>query len=225
MKNNLPILAILVSFGLLSSCSKNIAPFQKSSQMTYASERNEIPLLSKEEFKEILKAKETEIKSLNEETKSLKGETKEETSEITNANSPLKTNLNKKENLKIAKQKNSEIFNIKRIEEDNNAKLNFVQKMAIKKLEAKANKAVSSGKINTLSLLSLIFGIAGLALMVTGAGGILLGIAAFIMGIIALKKQTPNRTMAILGTIFGSIGVLVGLLFLTLFATAAAILI
>jgi hypothetical protein len=214
MKNNLSLLVILVSFGLLTSCSKNIAPFQKSSQMTHAFERNEIPLLSKEEFKEILKVKETEIISLKEESKTLKEETKETSFETNNAESTVKTTLSKKENYKIAKKKNSESFNIKRIEEENNAKLNFVQKMAIKKLEAKANKAVSSGKVNAFSLLSFIFGILSLLTMITGTLGVLFAIAALITGIIALKRKTPNRKMAILGIIFGSIGTIFSLLVL-----------
>jgi hypothetical protein len=65
---------------------------------------------------------------------------------------------------------------------------------------------------DTMALLSLIFGGAGLLfLLVGGYGTILFGLAGLILGLVALKR-TSKRTMAVLGIVFGGIVVLVGLL-------------
>lgn len=93
------------------------------------------------------------------------------------------------------------------------------------KKELKAAKALSpaktKGNTDTLALLSLIFGGAGfLFLFIGGAFSLLLGIAGLVLGIIALKKGTSQRTMAILGIVFGGLVALLALLVISVLATA-----
>ncbi len=105
------------------------------------------------------------------------------------------------------------------------AKPTFAQKMAAKFLSKKMAKkldkalggAAAGGSGDTAALLSLIFGAAGLGLMwVLGILGLLLGLAGFILGLYALKRTESKRTMAILGTVFGGICVLLVLLVIVL---------
>lgn len=80
---------------------------------------------------------------------------------------------------------------------------------SIQKLE----KTKQGGSVDTLALLSLIFG--GVALLSIGffGLGVLLGIAALIMGIIALKRNSPQKVLAIIGVSLGSIAIFIGLIF------------
>jgi TM2 domain-containing membrane protein YozV len=73
MKNNLSLLAILVSFGLLTSCSKNIAPFQKSNTVTY--EANSIPILERNEGKLIISSVNQNESNSNENSNNLTSST------------------------------------------------------------------------------------------------------------------------------------------------------
>ncbi len=105
------------------------------------------------------------------------------------------------------------------------AKLTWTQRMVAKKIEkqikkANAPEAVKATKAqDTVALLSLIFGGAGLLLLFVGGGfGLLLGIAGLVLGIIGLgrvkKGEAPasSKTMALLGTIFGGVVALLGLI-------------
>ncbi len=122
-----------------------------------------------------------------------------------------------KEQKQLIRKENSVKFDHRIIEAQTGKKLSFVQKTALKKWEKKANVNAAAGNTDILALLALIFGAAGLFLMWGGIGW-LVGIAGFILGLIALKRGTPNRTMAILGVVFGGIAILLGLLVFTLFA-------
>ena len=104
-------------------------------------------------------------------------------------------------------------------------KLSWTQKIVAKKIEKQIKKAnapegeKAAKKEDTLSLLSLIFGGAGLLLLFTAGGGlgILLGIAGLILGIIGLGKvkkgEAPqsSKILALLGLILGGLVTLIGL--------------
>lgn len=107
------------------------------------------------------------------------------------------------------------------------AKMTWTQKVIAKKIQKQIKKADSPEKVNkakagtpdTLALLSLIFGGVGLLLLFAGGGlALLLGVAGLVLGIISLgrikKGETPAsaKTMALLGTIFGGVVALLGLI-------------
>ncbi|GHB84363.1 hypothetical protein GCM10007390_44520 [Persicitalea jodogahamensis] len=105
------------------------------------------------------------------------------------------------------------------------AKLTWTQKIAAKKIQKQIKKASSPETAkaakaeNTIALLSLVFGGAGLLLLLLGSGlGILLGIAGLVLGIVGLgrikKGQAPDstKTMSLLGVIFGGLVTLLGLI-------------
>ena len=104
-------------------------------------------------------------------------------------------------------------------------KLSFVEKLGFKILQKKLKKGAALPKAggdggNLLSLLSCIFGGAGLLIaFVSGLGGILLGIAGLVLGIIALKKE-DSRTLAIIGTICGGLVVLISIVAVIIVASA-----
>lgn len=105
-------------------------------------------------------------------------------------------------------------------------KMTLAQKIIAKKIQKqilKANtfegkKAVKE-KADTIALLALIFGGAGLLLSFAGTGlGLLLGIAGLVLGIVGMsrikKGQAPasSKTLALLGLIFGGVVTLLGLI-------------
>ncbi len=105
------------------------------------------------------------------------------------------------------------------------AKLTLTQKIVARKIQKQIKKANSPETAkaakaqDTIALLSLIFGGAGLLLLLVGGGlGLLLGIAGLVLGIIGLgrikKGEAPasSKTMALLGTIFGGVVALLGLI-------------
>lgn len=105
-------------------------------------------------------------------------------------------------------------------------KTTWQQKMIAKKIQKQIKKADSpekaqatKAKADTIALLSLIFGGAGLLLLLAGTGfGLLLGIAGLVMGIIGLSRvkkglaPASSKTLALLGTIFGGLVTLIGLI-------------
>jgi predicted lipid-binding transport protein (Tim44 family) len=68
-----------------------------------------------------------------------------------------------------------------------------------------------------LAIISLVLGIVGFLTGFLGIG-ILLGIAAIIVGIIALVKKHDDKTKAIIGIVLGSITVILGPIAFTIFA-------
>lgn len=117
----------------------------------------------------------------------------------------------------------------KQFEEQSGQKMSFVQKVAFKMAQNKVKKQVAKGKLDanapasagTMSVLALVFGAAGLVLLfVSGLFGLLLGIAGFILGLVAMKKEGSN-VMNILGAVFGGLSIL---LFLVLLIAVASFL-
>lgn len=103
----------------------------------------------------------------------------------------------------------------------------FLERVGAKIIQKKLNKALSSAKAgggsggNTLSLLSCIFGGAGLLLLLVGGGlALLLGLAGIVLGIIGLKKE-DSKAMAIIGIVCGGLVILLALL--VLFVIAATV--
>ncbi len=111
----------------------------------------------------------------------------------------------------------------KQFEAQSGQKMSFVQKVAFKMAQNKVKKQVAKGKLDvhapasasTMSLLSLIFGATGLLLLllVSGILGLALGIAGFVLGLVAMKKEGSN-VMNILGTVLGGLAVLLFLIFI-----------
>ena len=105
-------------------------------------------------------------------------------------------------------------------------KMSFVEKLAFKVAQKKAKmmrKADGAGG-NTLSLLSVILGGAGLLFLLIGSSGLALlgllaGIAGFVLGLIGLKKE-DSHAMAIIGLICGGIVVLIFLYAILIVASA-----
>ncbi|GAB2782528.1 hypothetical protein GCM10027275_27810 [Rhabdobacter roseus] len=107
-------------------------------------------------------------------------------------------------------------------------KMSLKQRVVAKQMEKKIAKASASPEKlqqakeqpNTLALLALIFGGLGLLLLLFSGGALalLLGIAGLVLGLITLgqvnKGQAPasSKTMALLGTIFGGVVALLGLI-------------
>lgn len=197
MKKSLLLLALSVS---IFSCKKDFATFQSSSSNTYANVKTQkaIPVIENENKLVVNDA----ILNASVEDEPVSSET------VSVQNDVVSNEIAKIES-SVTINNNASVLN------SSKKKTSFVQKTLEKSLLKKASKQsttanAAAGKTDILALLSLIFGAAGLILF--GSIGWLIGIAGFILGIIALKKKTPNRTMAILGLIFGSIAVLVGLL-------------
>ncbi len=115
----------------------------------------------------------------------------------------------------------------KQFEEQSGQKMSFVQKIAFKMAQNKAKKQVAKGKLDantpasasTMSLLALVFGAAGLVLLfVSGLVGLLLGVAGFVLGLVAMKKEGSN-VLNILGTIFGGLAILLFIVLLIVVAS------
>lgn len=83
----------------------------------------------------------------------------------------------------------------------------------------KLDKTKAVGTVDTIALLSLIFGGLGLITLGVFGLGILLGIAGLVLGIIALKRNSPQKVLAIIGVSLGSVAIFIGLLFLVFLAT------
>ncbi len=106
------------------------------------------------------------------------------------------------------------------------AKLTWTQKIVAKKIEKQIRKAnapegeKAAKKEDTMSLLALIFGGAGLVFLfaVNATLGLLLGIAGLVLGIIGLQRvkkgEAPasSKILALLGLILGGVVTLIGLL-------------
>lgn len=106
-------------------------------------------------------------------------------------------------------------------------KLTLTQKLISKKIQKQTQKenspevAKAAKAEDTMSLLALIFGGAGLVmLLATSAGtlGLLLGIAGLVLGIIGMQRvkkgQAPasSKILALLGLILGGLVTLIGLI-------------
>ncbi len=121
------------------------------------------------------------------------------------------------------------------LQESKLIKINWLQKSIFKAAQKKLTKKVAKGKIeadsfvikaretkneNSRGKLALIFGVSGLLLLTLGTAGLILafplGILAFILGIIGLRKD-KNRTMATLGVVLGSLLLLPGIAILLFF--------
>lgn len=196
-KSLLILLTISVS---IFSCKKDFATFQGGSSTSYSAVKANKAILTIEEKTEKTSPEEN-LSVTNAEV--ISSEIVPQTDAISNEIAKIETqnqnNIETKSATMITSKKRSS-FVQKALEK------NIVKKMT--KHSASSNNA--AGKTDILALLSLIFGAAGLLLF--GSIGWLIGVAGFILGLIALKKKTPNRTMAILGVVFGGIAVLVGLL-------------
>lgn len=64
---------------------------------------------------------------------------------------------------------------------------------------------------------SLVTGIVALVVVITGWGGVALGLAALVLGIVALKKSQP-KGMSVTGIVTGSLGLVGGILVLVIAA-------
>lgn len=200
------LIAFLSAIVLLASCQKKeYASFQKSSTPNYVTAKKRVvaaqPIIEKNTS--IVASTETKIDNdliaSNFGDESLKSGnngilSEKEINGVLSQTSEIKTSEIKITNKKFSK------------------KLGVVKEKSIKKLNKNVSKSNKVNSVDGKSILSLILGILGFIFM-GGGGGILFGIPSIILGIIALKKGTPNRTMAILGLVFGGISLL-GLLLL-----------
>lgn len=76
---------------------------------------------------------------------------------------------------------------------------------------AEPPKVQEDKKSDTLAIMSMVFGVVSL----TGPG-LLLGIPAIIMGMIALKRNQGEKGLSLTGIITGSVSTLISLLFIGL---------
>lgn len=107
-------------------------------------------------------------------------------------------------------------------------KMSFVQKVKAVSQLRKLSKQVSKksataanpkGNPDTLALIAMVAGIAGIVLLWALPGlGLLLGLGALILGAVSLRN-TNKRGMAITGIILGALSILIGLL-LVIFVAA-----
>ena len=208
------LVLLLSALTVFASCQrKDYATFQKSNAPVYAQKHSSTP---KEENSNVVSPQMTASSSELIDAKTF-GNTQ---TELTVADNVSDVSLKKTESENVSAKASA-------IQKKSN-KLKVTQTLLIKKLKKDFNKSSEKktaveGKVNTLSLLALIFGGAGLLLLGAGGFGLLLGIAGLVLGLIALKKKTPNKTMAILGVVFGGIAVLAALLVFTVLAAAFAI--
>lgn len=110
-------------------------------------------------------------------------------------------------------------------------KMGFGKRIAFKIVQKKIKKQAAKGQLDltapagseTLSTLSLIFSVVGIALLfvpIIGFLGLLLGISGFVLGLVAFKKEGTN-VKNILGVVLGAVMIL---LFLVGLILAVAIL-
>jgi hypothetical protein len=109
-------------------------------------------------------------------------------------------------------------------------KLSFGKRLAFKIVQKKIKKQAAKGNLDlsapagreTLSTLSLIFSVVGLALLfvpVLGFLGLALGIAGFVLGLVSFNKEGTN-IKNILGVVFGAVIILLFLVGFILLAAA-----
>lgn len=109
-------------------------------------------------------------------------------------------------------------------------KLSFGKRLAFKMVQKKIKKQAAKGHLDlsapasreTMSTLSLIFSVVGLALLfvpVISFLGLVLGIAGFVLGLVAFKKEGVN-VKNILGVVFGGLMILLFLVGIILVAAA-----
>lgn len=109
-------------------------------------------------------------------------------------------------------------------------KLGFGKRIAFKIVQKKIKKQAAKGHLDlsapagreTMSTLSLIFSVVGIALLfvpVISVLGLLLGIAGFVLGLVSFKKEGTN-IKNILGVVFGAAMILLFLVGIILLAAA-----
>lgn len=109
-------------------------------------------------------------------------------------------------------------------------KLSFGKRIAFKMVQKKIKKQAAKGHLDlstpagseTMSTLSLIFSVVGLALLfvpVISFLGLVLGISGFVLGLVAFKKEGVN-VKNILGVVFGGLMILLFLIGIVLVAAA-----
>lgn len=112
-------------------------------------------------------------------------------------------------------------------------KLSFGERLAFKMVQKKIKKQAAKGKLDlsapagseTMSTLSLILSVVGLALLFVpfaGLLGFILGISGFVLGLVAFKKEGVN-VKNILGVVFGGLMILFLLLGIVLLVMAIAV--
>lgn len=96
----------------------------------------------------------------------------------------------------------------------------------ISKEQSPTGTMAAKAKPDLAALLSLILGGAGLIVLLLGSGlGFLLGLAGLILGIVGLRRiardkaPTSSRLLAILGTIFSGVVILLGILLVAVIAS------
>lgn len=123
------------------------------------------------------------------------------------------------------------VIEFKEFRTDEGKKIKWTQRLALHLVQKKLARQLRQGKIevdtnvhtalkasaaNKTGRLSLIFSIIGLLVLVIPYGNIFgfgLTIAGLVLGIIGIRRD-ENKTMAILGTVFGGISLLLYLIFL-----------
>jgi hypothetical protein len=194
-----------------SSCQKNLATFQKTSSYNSELVKSEkIPSLTTTEFEKIT---ETAITSVSSE------EVIAPSSVVSELPNSVTTESSKLEKTKVAKKKVK--FDFKKIEAETGKKVTFKQKIVLKVLEKKMNSTNAVGdSSDTLALISLISGILALvSIFLIPFAPIILSLVGLITGIMAIKRDTSKRGMAITGIILSSILLVITLLIVLLFAS------
>lgn len=111
-------------------------------------------------------------------------------------------------------------------------KLSFSKRLAFKMVQKKIKKQAAKGNLDlsapaggeTMSTLSLLFSVVGVALLFVQASfwvtlGLILGLAGFVLGLVAFKKEGVN-VKNILGVVFGGVMILlllIGIIFVVAF--------
>ncbi len=90
-------------------------------------------------------------------------------------------------------------------------------KITAKMLEKVVNKAGAASAMDTADILAICALVSGLLAWVAYYGSFLFGIAAIVLGIIALKQGTSRRGMALAGIILGAIAMLFWLMLIFVF--------
>ena len=112
-------------------------------------------------------------------------------------------------------------------------KLSFSERLAFKMVQKKIKRQAAKGKLDlsapagseTMSTLSLIFSVVGLALLfvpIIGFLGLILGLSGFVLGLVSFKKEGTN-VKNILGVVFGGLMILFLLLGIVFVAIAIAV--
>ena len=198
MKQSFLFLVVLVMFSFVSCQKKQYASFQKSPQPQYEHATKKLavgnaPVVETTEAKEAvisLPANPTETFSAdNSAAIAIDNNVVTETKTVVPL-ALLTKKLSLKEKIQAVKQ-------IKSLSKQ------------LKKSSVAHPKADSA---DTLAVLSLILGAAGLVLLfVAGWVGLLLGLVGLIMGVISLQR-TNKRGMAVAGIILGALSLLIGLI-------------